>query len=82
MFNFFYQFLHTGNDHAARETCPCIWIINPRETGKVLQHVLKYLEITPVTLSTLSLQPGDETGSSKSAAATPVKIDIYTGETK
>ncbi|KAJ1432313.1 IMP-specific 5-nucleotidase [Ochromonadaceae sp. CCMP2298] len=36
------QFSNTGNDIAARETCPCIWIINPRETGKVLQHVVKY----------------------------------------
>ena len=35
------QFLpQTGNDLAARETCPCIWIVNPAETGKVLQHLL------------------------------------------
>jgi hypothetical protein len=42
------QFLNTGNDIAARETCPCIWIVNPRETGKVLQHVMNYGKITPL----------------------------------
>lgn len=34
------QFLNLGNDHAARESCPCIWIVNPRETEKILSHVL------------------------------------------
>lgn len=43
------QFLNTGNDIAARETCPCIWIINPRETGKVLQHVMRYGKVAPRT---------------------------------
>eukprot|EP01037_Dinobryon_pediforme_P018698 gene18698-18999_t len=41
------QFLRTGNDLAARDTCPCIWIINPRETGKVLQYVLSFMRIQP-----------------------------------
>jgi hypothetical protein len=41
-FMFFFQFLNTGNDIAARETCPCIWIVNPRETGKVLQHIMSH----------------------------------------
>lgn len=45
---FLSQFLNTGNDIAARETCPCIWIINPRETGKVLQHVMNYGKISPL----------------------------------
>jgi len=31
------QFLRTGNDVAAREKSPCIWIINPNETLKVLE---------------------------------------------
>ena len=35
------QFLNTGNDIAARAVSPCIWISNPSETGKILQHVLK-----------------------------------------
>ena len=36
------QFLRTGNDRAARENCPCIWITSPRETEKILSHVLRY----------------------------------------
>ena len=43
------QFLNTGNDIAARETCPCIWIINPRETGKVLQHVMSHGKVVPLS---------------------------------
>ena len=44
----YFQFLKTGNDLAARDTCPCIWITNPRETGKVLQYVLNFMEIRAV----------------------------------
>lgn len=36
------QFLATGNDLAARQICPCIWIVSPNETLKVLEHVLRY----------------------------------------
>jgi len=36
------QFLHTGNDFAARQVCPCIWITGPNETLKVLEHVLNH----------------------------------------
>lgn len=46
------QFLNTGNDLAARFASPCIWIHNPHETGKVLQHVLKHLERLPRVDST------------------------------
>ncbi|KAL1496099.1 hypothetical protein AB1Y20_014724 [Prymnesium parvum] len=35
------QFLGTGNDYAARDVCPCVWIIDPTETRQVLKHVLK-----------------------------------------
>eukprot|EP01040_Poterioochromonas_malhamensis_P007177 gene7177-7748_t len=42
------QFLTIGNDIAARDVSPCIWIINPKETGKVLQHVLRYKGIAPI----------------------------------
>jgi IMP and pyridine-specific 5'-nucleotidase len=35
------QFLASGNDYAARETCPTCWIISPKETEKILEHVLK-----------------------------------------
>lgn len=36
------QFLQTGNDFSARETCPCIWITSPKETAKILQHILRF----------------------------------------
>ena len=26
----------------AREQCPCLWILNPQETEKMLEHVLKW----------------------------------------
>lgn len=36
------QFLKTGNDIAARSACPCIWITSPKETFKILDHVLHF----------------------------------------
>ena len=36
------QFLQTGNDIAARDICPCIWITNPLETEKILELLLKH----------------------------------------
>ncbi len=35
------QFLNTGNDHAARHSCPCLWITNVGETKQVIKHVLR-----------------------------------------
>lgn len=35
------QFLNTGNDHAARGVCPCIWITNPEETTYILKSILR-----------------------------------------
>ena len=35
------QFLNTGNDFAARQTCPCIWITSPDETTYVLKSILR-----------------------------------------
>jgi len=37
------QFLYSGNDYAAREVCPCIWITSPAETQKILAHILRAL---------------------------------------
>jgi hypothetical protein len=34
--------LSAGNDVAARDFCPCIWITAPTETEKILEHVLNY----------------------------------------
>ncbi len=35
------QFLNTGNDYAARDVSPCIWIINPQETTYILKTILR-----------------------------------------
>ena len=37
------QFLKTGNDVAARECSPCIWIIRPQETFKILEILLGFM---------------------------------------
>eukprot|EP00964_Phaeocystis_antarctica_P157409 scaffold127585_cov51-Phaeocystis_antarctica.AAC.2 len=34
------QFLNTGNDYEARNSCPCLWIVSPTETKQVLKHIL------------------------------------------
>eukprot|EP00736_Rhodelphis_marinus_P005157 Rmarinus@m.14178 len=34
------QFLNTGNDYAARDACPTVWITSPRETKFVLKTIL------------------------------------------
>ena len=54
---------------AARETCPCIWITNPRETEKILEHILKFMEIL-VTPSVTAPQTDDKKRS----------FNVYTGE--
>lgn len=35
------QFLNTGNDYAARDVCPCIWITSPEETTYILKSILR-----------------------------------------
>ena len=35
------QFLNTGNDFAARDHCPCVWITSPDETTYILKRILK-----------------------------------------
>merc|ERR1739844_368510 len=45
------QFLNTGNDFAARDVCPCIWITSPDETTYILKTILR--------LAGVSLQQGE-----------------------
>jgi len=35
------QFLNTGNDFAARDICPCVWITCPNETTYILKSMLR-----------------------------------------
>jgi len=63
------QFLADGNDFAARETSPCIWIINPRETEKILSHLLRVLGLPSMFHEELAVSgcpTSDEDGSPKS----------------
>ncbi len=59
------QFLDTGNDVAARNCCPCIWILNPKETLKVLQILLGLKR-----LSSAAMGGGGSGGGGDLAAAT------------
>eukprot|EP00545_Synedropsis_sp_CCMP1620_P002714 CAMPEP_0119009962 /NCGR_PEP_ID=MMETSP1176-20130426/4705_1 /TAXON_ID=265551 /ORGANISM="Synedropsis recta cf, Strain CCMP1620" /LENGTH=483 /DNA_ID=CAMNT_0006962547 /DNA_START=1 /DNA_END=1449 /DNA_ORIENTATION=+ len=40
------QFLNTGNDYAARDVCPCIWITSPIETTYILKSILRLANIS------------------------------------
>jgi len=39
------QFLNTGNDYAARDICPCVWITSPEETTYILKTILRLADI-------------------------------------
>jgi IMP and pyridine-specific 5'-nucleotidase len=39
------QFLNTGNDHAARNGTPCVWVRDPTETQYVLRSLLQAIDI-------------------------------------
>jgi hypothetical protein len=39
------QFLNTGNDYAARDVSPCIWIISPQETTYILKSILRLASV-------------------------------------
>jgi IMP and pyridine-specific 5'-nucleotidase len=68
------QFLNTGNDLAARETCPCIWITSPRETSKILEHVLRFMSIEP-----MPQEDRPPLTQRDSLAADSGKFDVYSG---
>jgi hypothetical protein len=56
------QFLNTGNDFAARDVSPCIWIINPQETTYILKSILRLAGVS-VTLPEQpqsSMKKGDD----------------------
>lgn len=87
------QFLNTGNDVAARDVCPCIWITNPEETTYILKSILR-LSGVPVTQLDDHDDEEDmnlgEKPAHKSATInfeelerrrqSTAKMDVYTGE--
>ena len=80
------QFLNTGNDLAARETCPCIWITSPRETEKILEHILKFMSISTTSTSRTrtdsrprtksGIESGNETGGEVGTGTVGEKVRI------
>ena len=84
------QFLNTGNDYAARDVSPCIWIINPQETTYILKSILRLASVNVASLdlvdekadgrqvtglvSSINFQEMDR----RSQAA--LRMDVYTGE--
>lgn len=89
------QFLNTGNDYAARDVSPCIWIINPQETTYVLKSILRLASVN-VTLEDHrgdeSTSQEQESGDVKSTGScidfqemdrrsqAALRMDVYTGE--
>jgi IMP and pyridine-specific 5'-nucleotidase len=58
------QFLNTGNDFAARDICPCIWITSPEETTYILKSILRLAGISPDDSDNAAIAGGRSRGSS------------------
>jgi len=78
------QFLNTGNDFAARDVCPCIWITSPEETTFILKSILRLADL-PVTA--LLPKPSSSTSSMmmngenpKTSTSKNGGMNVYTGE--
>lgn len=89
------QFLNTGNDFAARDVCPCIWITSPEETTYILKSILRLagLGVTVPETDHIALapsMPAKERASKRDASvdfkemerrSKAIKVmDVYTGE--
>mmetsp|Transcript_7625 Transcript_7625/g.18363 ORF Transcript_7625/g.18363 Transcript_7625/m.18363 type:complete len:234 (-) Transcript_7625:30-731(-) len=84
------QFLNTGNDYAARDVCPCIWITSPDETTYILKRILK-LSGVEYELDNEKVAAGILSGNTASMVdfaeldrrTTAVKeMDVFTGDFK
>jgi IMP and pyridine-specific 5'-nucleotidase len=83
------QFLNTGNDHAARDICPCIWITSPDETTYVLKQILELsginyvLDNEKVAARILSGKSSTVNFAELDRRSTVVKeMDVFTGDIK
>lgn len=84
------QFLNTGNDYAARDVCPCIWITSPEETTYILKSILRLagLGVATEQENALAIPKQDELKrnlpvdfSEIERRSKAVKVmDVYTGE--
>jgi IMP and pyridine-specific 5'-nucleotidase len=88
------QFLNTGNDFAARDVCPCVWITSPDETTYMLKSILRLAEVLD---RELPVQPLLSPAGSGAGGSDEKKVDfeeierrskvmqimdVYTGEVK
>jgi hypothetical protein len=89
------QFLNTGNDFAARDVCPCVWITSPEETTYILKSILRLagisialhgsrssLDLTcelPKLEENVITKPFDFTECARRTEAVKY-MDVYTGE--
>lgn len=86
------QFLNTGNDYAARDSCPCLWITKPEETTYILKLILRMagveqLEYIATVPEEAPLDEPRKKGSSvnfndaaRRSSTSSLTMDVYTGE--
>ncbi len=77
------QFLKTGNDISARATCNTVWIESPKETFKILDHVLGIsLGLDKMERAATEAKLDDDEQSPRgSPRNTPAgRMNVYTGE--
>lgn len=85
------QFLNTGNDYAARDSCPCLWITKPEETTYILKLILRMAGVEQVNALPIVHEevrgPGEKSSCkvdfnqvAKRSSGENVKMDVYTGE--
>jgi IMP and pyridine-specific 5'-nucleotidase len=74
------QFLNTGNDYAARDVCPCIWITSPDETTYILKSILR-LAGCGIAGDESKKRPSTLNFTELERRSKAVKVmDVYTGE--
>lgn len=84
------QFLNTGNDYAARDVCPCIWITSPEETTYILKRIINLSgiqyeldneKVAACILSGKTASSVDFAELDRRTAAVK-EMDVFTGEHK
>ena len=71
------QFLVTGNDIAARTQSPCIWIISPNETVKILEHVIQYKGLGRMARNSISSESISDGSNRKIHFIPNISPDMY-----
>ena len=85
------QFLNTGNDYAARDSCPCLWITKPEETTYILKLILRMAGVEQIDVlpdipeSSVSLSESTKPvvnciDAMRRSSTSTMQMDVYTGE--